>query len=536
MQPDRLTDYEAMRVHVYRDTMIIRQVQRRYRTRGVATLSQQAQTNALTRVVNPALDPYILAKAARIYPALAARNELTLEAMERALNSLVRRQGRKSLILVSEGFIHDTKLEGLKRTVTASLRANTAIYFLNSRGMRAVMRADEDQDLGPMESNVFRQEFETAGGSVTLAQDTGGFIMRDTDDLALGLRRIADETRAYYLIGYNPTNVERDGEFREIEIKIPGRRGIEVRARRGYYAPSGEAVARAVEPAEDAALQEAMDSPYAVGDIGLRMTHFVGEEASAGTAHVSVAAEVDIEDLGFEMQEGEHVAALRFVMVAMNRTSDEHFRYDQKVDLELLPEMRSELARTWLPIVKEFELGTGSYRAKIVLEDTATGRLGSVIHDFKVPVIDPSHFRVSTPVLSDMRVPPEEGQPGERVAIMARREFAPAAALYCRFEVYGAARLESSGMPRVSMSYEVRRSDGVLYTRGARSLIEPTADGAVSRMIGFPLHAATPDDYEIVMRVKDELTRQTLDLRETFSVSAPTRPASGREKVLPGSQ
>ena len=67
----------------------------------------------------------------------------------------------------------------------------------------------------------------------------------------------------------------------------------------------------------------------------------------------------------------------------------------------------------------------------------------------------------------------------------------------------------------------MRRSDGVLYTRGARSLIEPTADGAVSHAIDFPLRAATPDDYQIVVHIKDELSGQTGELRETFSVTAP---------------
>jgi hypothetical protein len=264
-----------------------------------------------------------------------------------------------------------------------------------------------------------------------------------------------------------------------------------------------------------------MDSPYPVGDIGLRMTHFVREETSPGTARVSVAAEVDVEDLAFEPKEGQETAALQFVMVAMNRGSGEHLRYDQKMDLSPTPETRSELARTWLPIVRDFELGAGSYRAKMVLKDKATGRLGTVIHDFKVPEIGRFRFRVSTPVLSDIRAPTEDEQAGERLAMIARREFSPEGALYCWLEVFGAARLESSGLPRVTMAYEVRRSDGVLYTRESPSAVRPTSDGAVSRMIGFPLEATPPGDYEIAIRVKDDLTGKAIERREPFTVSAP---------------
>ena len=97
--------------------------------------------------------------------------------------------------------------------------------------------------------------------------------------------------------------------------------------------------------------------------------------------------------------------------------------------------------------------------------------------------------------------------------------FPPESALYCRLEVYGAARIEGSGRSRVTMAYEVRRSDGVLYTRGAPSLIEPDADGTLAHMIGFPLHAAPPGDYDIVMQIKDGLTGRTVDLREPFTVT-----------------
>jgi len=93
--------------------------------------------------------------------------------------------------------------------------------------------------------------------------------------------------------------------------------------------------------------------------------------------------------------------------------------------------------------------------------------------------------------------------------------------------VYGATRLEGSGLPRVSMGYQVRRSDGAVYTQDAPSLITPTPAGALSRMIGFSLGDAAPGDYEIVMRVKDELSGRSLELHEPFSVTAPTSAAPG---------
>jgi hypothetical protein len=84
--------------------------------------------------------------------------------------------------------------------------------------------------------------------------------------------------------------------------------------------------------------------------------------------------------------------------------------------------------------------------------------------------------------------------------------------------------MESSGMPKVSMGYEVRRSDGVLYTNEASNLILPTSLGGVSRMIGFPLEYAPEGDYEIVLHIKDELSGKKVELREPFTVSATAAP------------
>ena len=73
-------------------------------------------------------------------------------------------------------------------------------------------------------------------GAAALAADTGGFSVRSTNDFASGLVRIGRESSSYYLLGYNPGEIPRDGRFRKITVRVQGK-GLTVRARRGYYAP-----------------------------------------------------------------------------------------------------------------------------------------------------------------------------------------------------------------------------------------------------------------------------------------------------------
>jgi VWFA-related protein len=68
-----------------------------------------------------------------------------------------------------------------------------------------------------------------------LANETGGFLIDNTNDLGKGVARIQVERTTYYLLGYQPTNVALDGKFRKVTVKV--KRGkYTVRARPGYVA------------------------------------------------------------------------------------------------------------------------------------------------------------------------------------------------------------------------------------------------------------------------------------------------------------
>ncbi len=72
---------------------------------------------------------------------------------------------------------------------------------------------------------------------MTLAENTDGFAVTNTNDLQAGVRRISADLSAFYLLGYYSTNSAMDGRFRRIEVKVAQPK-IDVTARRGYLAPT----------------------------------------------------------------------------------------------------------------------------------------------------------------------------------------------------------------------------------------------------------------------------------------------------------
>ena len=525
---ERMSDYEAMRIHVYRDPTVVERVLRRFETYGVGAVMNRQQDSTMR--AGTVEDPYVTGRASEVYYQAVTRLRTTLDALERALNGLAGAKGRKSVILVSEGFIHDINVDEFKRVGEASRRANAAVYFLNSRGLEGMpieMTAQfgpalPDQDVG----FAFAESWDAVAGADVVADDSGGFTVRNTNDLSGGIQRIANETQAYYLLGYIPSNTARDGKYRKIQVKLASGKGLQVRARKGYYAPDDTGKSAFVpKKGVDPVVQSALDSPWAEDAIPLRMTHYVGDERTLGKAAVLVATEVDIRALEFEEKEGRSLADLQFLLVVAHRESGEYFRYDQGVSMKLSPPTRERLNRFWYPIVRDFELKSGDYQAKIVVRDTRSKRVGTVIHEFEVPPLD--QFRVSTPVLSDSpkRDRAAEGLPGGNLSVLARREFASGMSLFCQFEVYGAKKDDKTGMPQVTQGYVVHRADGSVLTAGEPSVIKPTSLGQVTRMFGFRLEGVEPGDYEIVMAIRDDLAGRSFELREPFRVVEPL-PAS----------
>jgi hypothetical protein len=98
------------------------------------------------------------------------------------------------------------------------------------------------------------------------------------------------------------------------------------------------------------------------------------------------------------------------------------------------------------------------------------------------------------------------------------RRFGPGSTLYVQYSVLGAAKGEASRMPQVSAGYEIRRADGSVLKSAPPTHINPTSLGALIRFHGISLAAATPGEYELVLDVKDEITGQTLESREPFTV------------------
>ena len=123
-------------------------------------------------------------------------------------------------------------------------RANATFYPVDPRGLAVF-----DTDMGPKPPPPINVDFAMVKARLdslqTAAVNTDGVAVINSNNIDAGLSRVVADLTSYYLLGYSSTNAKLDGRFRSIRVRAK-RPGIEIRARRGYQAPTeAEVAARA---------------------------------------------------------------------------------------------------------------------------------------------------------------------------------------------------------------------------------------------------------------------------------------------------
>ena len=100
--------------------------------------------------------------------------------------------------------------------IRAANRANTTFYTIDPRGL--VGGPDIDVNISPAEWATHARK--TVDSLRSIASETGGFALVNSNDFNKGLQRIDNETSDYYVIGYYSTNPDPTKRTRQIKIEV----------------------------------------------------------------------------------------------------------------------------------------------------------------------------------------------------------------------------------------------------------------------------------------------------------------------------
>jgi len=131
---------------------------------------------------------------------------------------------RRVLVVVTDGADTNSS-HTLAQIISIAQRTETTVYALSTKG-GSVFRVE-----GSPYINTDDRELKK------LCRDTGGevFFPDNVEALTKSFRQVTEFLRNQYVIIYEPTN-SNDGKFRQIEVRITGRKNLSTITRQGYLA------------------------------------------------------------------------------------------------------------------------------------------------------------------------------------------------------------------------------------------------------------------------------------------------------------
>jgi len=469
------------------------------------------------------------------YPAQAVetvRNQVTMTALRGVsvrLGSL--REGRKAIIFVSEGFssllppqlrdpnaqmpgvgnpntynpaagsgsVNEDRarfsadsemMSDLREVFNTANQHNTAIYALDPRGL-----ATGEFDVSDQASISQKQDQDilraTQDSLQILAANTDGRAIINRNDLEKGLKQVVRDTSAYYLLGYNSTLSAPDGKFHEIKVKTK-RPGLQVRSRKGYWAPTVDEAAKASAPPKPPtppAVEKALSTVQARPRDAYVSTWVGTGEGEGGKTRVTFVWEPVPPIPGEKRQD---VASVR--LMATSR-GDELFNGTLLGDSAAAAAASAGSAPPARTATKvAFDAPPGKMNIRVVVLNDKGEALDGFQQEMPVPDFSQGQVRLSTPAVFRTRTA-REFQALTRDADpvpTSLRDFRRTERLLIRVGVHG-----GGASPEVSATLLNR-----LGQKMTDLPLQPPTEPGKAYQLDLPLASFSPGDYVIEIRAK----------------------------------
>jgi hypothetical protein len=278
-----------------------------------------------------------------------------------------------------------------------------------------------------MLSNRRNAAFENQGGLDYLAQQTGGIAIKNNNDLSNGIRRVLEDQKGFYLIGYRPDTATFDPRtgrrtFHKLSLKVTRPGKFTVRMRNGFYGVTDEDRRGPVPRTLAQQLLSALTSPFGSTGVHLQLTSLFANDLKAGSIMRSML-HIDGNDLTFTTEpNGMHKCVFDVLGMTFGDNGVPVDQSGRTYTLQLPEALFKQAQRDGLvyyvtvPIKKP-----GAYQLRISLRDTITERIGSASQFVEVPDLKKNRLALSGIVLRGER-------PGERSAAAAGTNPSAAAA------------------------------------------------------------------------------------------------------------
>ena len=233
-------------------------------------------------------------------------------------------------------------------------------------------------------------------GLFYLANETGGALFEDSNNLAGQLDDVLERSDLTYILSFQPEKIEWNGEYHRLKVKLKGNKGARLSHRAGYYAPRPFA---GLHPMEKTLLaSDAIASAEPTRDIELDVlaTPF---RANDQAAYVPVILEVQGKSLLLGQEDDQLVVEIYAYVTNPRGEMRDFFSHTAGFDIS---NGREAFAESGLKYYGHLELPAGEdYLLRVLVRNAGTGRTGVHIQPLRIPPYDDEKLAVLTPFFFD---------------------------------------------------------------------------------------------------------------------------------------
>ncbi len=315
-----------------------------------------------------------------------AYSRTLIQTLRRHLRNLRHFQGRRSIILFSNGFVFQSLVYEIQDIVDLALRSGIVLNTVDLKGLYTLApQAEQRETLLPSLSGVRRslreEDMSSKEGTLNkLAHDTGGIYFHNSNDLYQGVAKISNRESHYYILTYAAPSSRPDGRYHKIRLQV-SRPGLEVAYRDGYYAPKEEL---SFERRRKEDIQDALRAPGDVNEIPIDFSYNY-YQLDDTRYQIDLVTQVGISPVRFRDEDSRRRNQIVLVVVVYDEADNYVDGVVKTVDFNLSPDGYSELLRQGIASKVGFQLAPGRYKIKAVVREGVQSRMGSVSRTVAIP-------------------------------------------------------------------------------------------------------------------------------------------------------
>jgi hypothetical protein len=351
-------------------------------------------------------------------------------------------------------------------------------------------------------------------GLLALARDTGGLFVRENNLIDQALTEVVADSEGYYLIGYRPEASTFDAKtgatlYHKVQVRLRVA-GLRVRSRSGFFGESDSVRDKPL--SGPAALQHALNSPFASADVHVQLTTLFNQTTDK-RSNLSALLHIDAHELSFtEQPDGTRHANFEVAAEIFGVNGEHVDRSDRVFDVDLKPDQyAAALERGVVYVVNQPVRVPGTYQMRVALRDRGSERVGAANQFIDVPDLSKGRLALSSILLRPDKHGAEGPATGNDPATAAAlRAFKPGDALAYDYLVFNT---KSGDARKADLEVQTRlfRGGRLVYT-GRPMVPDVAGDPASGRLeAGGHMTLATgiaPGDYVFQLLVTDKLAKE----------------------------